>query len=405
MTRELDFERPVLEIERQIHELRRLAAGGEEPVHGVAEGTELPTLDDARPPTDLEPPQDNEQLIKQITKLEERASKLKEQIFSRLTRWQMVQLARHPQRPFTLDHLKYAFSDFVELHGDRRFGEDPAIVGGFARLQGMPVMVVGHQKGRTTQENLERNFGMPRPEGYRKAVRLFRLAEQFRTPVVTLIDTPGAYPGLGAEERGQAQAIAEALEVMAGLTVPVVSCVIGEGGSGGALAIGVANRVLMLAFSTYSVISPEGCASILFKDAGQAERAADALRLTARDLMQLKVVDQVVDEPQGGAHRDPKQAAELLGRAVAAHLVDLRRRSGEALRDDRYRRFRFLGEVQGSVEVLESLMAEADATSSAQPVVSERAPAFEEGEESATADPPPGTDGLRPKEAGSEPEA
>ncbi|HJL43975.1 MAG TPA: acetyl-CoA carboxylase carboxyltransferase subunit alpha [Myxococcales bacterium LLY-WYZ-16_1] len=363
MTRELDFERPVLEIERQIQELRRLAASnGANP--SAADPAELPTVDDARAPSGdmAEDGPDNEQLIKQIAKLEERASKLKEQIFSRLSRWQTVQLARHPLRPFTQDHLAHAFSDFVELHGDRRFGEDPAIIGGFARLRGRPVVVVGHQKGRTTQENLLRNFGMPRPEGYRKAVRLFRLAEQFRLPVVTLVDTPGAYPGLGAEERGQSQAIAEALEVMAGLTVPVVSCVVGEGGSGGALAIGVANRVLMLTFSTYSVISPEGCASILFKDAAQAERAADALRLTARDLAELGVVDDVVEEPHGGAHRDPVQAAGYLADALDRHLSELAELSPESLRDDRYRRFRSLGQMEGDVKVLESLMAHAPAT-------------------------------------------
>jgi acetyl-CoA carboxylase carboxyl transferase subunit alpha len=349
MNRELDFERPVLEIERQIDELRRLAAGPEQLSNVVA-------IDSAERPA---PDADAKKLYQQVRQLEQRAQKLTEQIFSRLTRWQTVQLARHPARPYTLDYVQGLFTDFVELHGDRRFGEDAAIVGGLARFHGQTVLVVGHQKGRTTAENMTRNFGMPRPEGYRKAVRLFRLAEQFRVPILTFIDTPGAYPGLGAEERGQAQAIAEALEVMADLSVPVIATVIGEGGSGGALAIGVANRVLMLEFSIYSVISPEGCASILFKDATYAERAADALRLTAKDLQKLGVIDEIVPEPLGGAHRQPQQTQSRLAEHLQRHLREMRNWSAEALRDDRYRRFRRLGEVDGQVEVLEALMANA----------------------------------------------
>ncbi len=383
MSRELEFERPILEIERQIEELRRLAAGRDQLANVVA-------LD---PEPRAAPGADGRRLYKQIAQLEDRAKKLTDQIFHRLTRWQTVQVARHPARPYTLDHIKALFADFTELHGDRRFADDEAIVAGLARFRGQTVMVVGHQKGRTTEENMRRNFGMPRPEGYRKATRLFRLANQFRIPIVTLIDTPGAYPGIGAEERGQAQAIAEALETMADLTVPVVATVIGEGGSGGALAVGVANRILMLEYSTYSVISPEGCASILFKDASHAERAADALRLTAKDLEALGVVDQIVPEPLGGAHRDPEAASRYLGDALARHLRELSRWSEEALRDDRYRRFRFLGAVEGNVEAFEQLMAHAPAESEpAQSAESARSAATPEsddgGDAEAEANPP-----------------
>lgn len=372
MNRELDFERPVLEIERQIDELRRLAVGPEQLSNVVA-------IDSGDRPA---PDADAEKLYAQIRQLERRARKLTEQIFSRLTRWQTVQLARHPERPYTLDYVQALFTDFVELHGDRYFGEDAAIVGGLARFRGQTVLVVGHQKGRTTAENMSRNFGMSRPEGYRKAIRLFRMAEQFRVPVLTFIDTPGAYPGLGAEERGQARAIAEALEVMSDLSVPVVATVIGEGGSGGALAIGVANRVLMLQFSTYSVISPEGCASILFKDAAYAERAADALRLTATDLEALGVIDEIVPEPLGGAHREPREAHARLAEHLQRHLRELRGWSGDALRDARYRRFRRLGEVAGKVEVLESLMRHAPEPGADEPPDVREAPGAESGHES-----------------------
>lgn len=354
MSRDLDFERPVLELELKIEELRRLLAGRDR-LAGIAsapadeddeEAEKNGAKKSSRPKkvkkAEADLP-DSAALKKQIDVLEDRAKKLKEQIFSNLSRWQIVQVARHPQRPYTLDYLKTAFSDFVELKGDRHLSDDSAIVGGLARLRGETVMVIGHQKGRTTNENLTRNFGMPRPEGYHKALRLMRLADQFKKPIVTLIDTPGAYPGIDAEERGQARAIAEALEGMAALTVPVVAVVIGEGGSGGALAIGVANRMLMLEYSIYSVISPEGCASILFKDASFAERAADALKLSAPDLLELGVIDEVIKEGLGGAHRDVERTGQRVQEAIWRHLMELKKLSPEELRDDRYRRFRFLG--------------------------------------------------------------
>lgn len=319
MARELEFERPIRDLEQRIDAL-----------------TEPGATDPA--------------LQSQVDALRGRAQALKREIFERLTRWQRVQLARHPERPYTLDYLELAFEGFMELHGDRGFADDPAIVAGPARLGPHRVMVVGHQKGRTTQANLQRNFGMPRPEGYRKALRLMRVAERFGLPVVSLIDTPGAYPGLDAEERGQAQAIAEALEGMAALRVPVISVVTGEGGSGGALAIGVANRVLMLEHAVYSVISPEGCASILFKDAARAPEAADALRLTAPDLLALAVVDAVIPEPAGGAHRDPAAAAAALREALLEQLGALGGLSPDALVEDRHQRFRRLGVVLGQFE-------------------------------------------------------
>src|SRR5204863_6288325 len=256
----LDFEKPLLELERQIEELKRVGGSN------------------ARP-------------------LEEQLTRLRVEIYRNLTPMQRVQVARHPKRPYTLDYLSTVFTDFVELHGDRLFRDDPAIVGGWARLDGMSVMVIGHQKGRDTKENLYRNFGMAHPEGYRKAMRLMRLAAKFGAPVITLVDTPGAYPGLGAEERGQAEAIATSLLEMASLPTPIVTAVIGEGGSGGALAVGLADRVLMLENSVYSVISPEGCAAILWKDASQRERAAEALKITAQDLLNLGVIDEIVPEP------------------------------------------------------------------------------------------------------------
>jgi acetyl-CoA carboxylase carboxyl transferase subunit alpha len=312
VARELEFERPIRELEQRIEALT--GTGAADP--GV---------------------------LAQVEALRGRAQALEREIFGRLTRWQRVQVARHPQRPYALDYLEHAFEGFVELHGDRCFGDDAAIVAGPARLGAHRVMVVGHQKGRSTQANLQRNFGMPRPEGYRKALRLMRLAERFGLPVVSLIDTPGAYPGLDAEARGQAQAIAEALEGMAALRVPVIAVVTGEGGSGGALAIGVANRVLMLEHAVYSVISPEGCASILFKDASRAPEAADALRLTAVDLLALGVVDEVIPEPIGGAHRDVPAIASTLAAAVGDHLNQLVHLSPEACAKARHERFRRLG--------------------------------------------------------------
>ena len=307
----LDFERPLLELERKIDELKALS--------GTADFTA------------------------EIQKLEKKARRLQSEIFSDLSRWQVTQLSRHPQRPYFLDYVQLLFTDFFELAGDRSYGEDPSIVGGWARLDGRPVMLLGHQKGRNTKENMLRNFGMPRPEGYRKARRLMELADRFGRPVLTFVDTPGAYPGIGAEERGQAEAIAVNLEVMSRLHVPVVSMVIGEGGSGGALAIAVANRVLMLENSIYSVISPESCSSILYRDTTKAEKAADALKLTARDLLELKVVDELVPEPEGGAHRDPARAAESVGRVLRKHLQALLPLDGPALVEDRYRKFRAMG--------------------------------------------------------------
>jgi acetyl-CoA carboxylase carboxyl transferase subunit alpha len=313
----LDFERPLIELEKKIEELKTLSHSGA--VDFTAE----------------------------ISKLEKKARKLQDEIFSDLTRWQVVQLSRHSARPYFQDYVGFLFTDFFELAGDRHFGEDPSIVGGFARFDGKPVMLIGHQKGRSTKENMARNFGMPRPEGYRKARRLMELAERFDRPILTFVDTPGAYPGIAAEERGQAEAIAVNLEVMAGLTVPVVSTVIGEGGSGGALAIGVGNRVLMMENSIYSVISPESCSSILYRDPTKAEKAANSLKLTAKDLMGMKIIDEVVPEPPGGAHRDPARTAEQLGRALRKHLGQLVTLSPDGLVEDRYKKFRALGVFSG----------------------------------------------------------
>src|SRR5687767_10068195 len=291
----LDFEKPLLELERQIDELKRV---GEEREIDVAE---------------------------ELTTLQAKLDSLREDIYRSLTPMQRVSVARHPRRPYTLDYLGSIFTDFVELHGDRLYRDDLAIVGGWARLAGGSVMVVGHQKGRDTKENLKRNFGMPHPEGYRKALRLMKLAAKFGAPVITLIDTPGAYPGLGAEERGQSEALARNIMEMSSLATPCVAVVIGEGGSGGALALGVADRVLMLENSVYSVISPEGCAAILWKDSSQRERAAEALKITAEDLLRLNLIDEIVKEPVGGAHVDPDAAGEALRDALIRHVTDLRK--------------------------------------------------------------------------------
>jgi acetyl-CoA carboxylase carboxyl transferase subunit alpha len=274
-----------------------------------------------------------------------RCTKLQAEIFAELSRWQVVQLSRHPNRPYTLDYVQRLFTDFIELHGDRSFGDDAALVGGLARFEGEPVMIIGQQKGRSTKENILRSFGMPRPEGYRKALRLMKLAERFDRPVIALIDTPGAYPGIDAEERGQAEAIAVCLEEMAALAVPVISVVIGEGGSGGALAIGVCNRLLMLQYSWYSVISPESCAAILYRDSSKGERAAEALKLTARDAFEMGIVDELVEEAAGGAHRDPDITARNLGAALRKHLRELRLMGPQGVIDDRYAKFRKLGPV------------------------------------------------------------
>jgi len=311
MPDELEFEKPILELENRILEIR--AAEGEPDPRG------------------------------EIARLEERLRRLRAKVYGSLTAWQRAQLARHPKRPHTLDFFRLLLTDFVELHGDRVFGDDLAIVGGLAGFEGEPVVVVGHQKGRDTRENIARNFGMPHPEGYRKALRLMQLADKFRKPVITFIDTPGAYPGLGAEERGQAEAIARNLREMAGLRTPVISVVTGEGGSGGALAIGVANRVLMLEHAIYSVISPEGCAAILWGDASKAPEAAQLMRTTAPDLQRLGVIDGVVAEPVGGAHRNWEEAAGTLRTALREHLWQLKRKSSEELVRDRHEKFRRIG--------------------------------------------------------------
>jgi len=279
----------------------------------------------------------------EIGRLTEKADRLRGEVFSKLTAWEQVQLARHPQRPYTLDYVGAFASDFVELHGDRAFSDDEAIVGGFMTIHDRRVMMIGHQKGRDTRENIRRNFGMPHPEGYRKANRLMRLAEKFELPIVTLIDTPGAYPGLGAEERGQAQAIAENLKLMASLKVPIVSVVIGEGGSGGALALGVSDRILMLQYAVYSVISPEGCAAILWKDQGKVKEAADALKLTAKHLLALGVIDRVIPEPPGGAHRDHAAMADTLGRVLYEEINYLAHVKPETLRERRLKKYLNMG--------------------------------------------------------------
>jgi acetyl-CoA carboxylase carboxyl transferase subunit alpha len=309
----LEFEKPVLELEQKIQELREHA---EE--HGI--GAE-----------------------REIAELERKAEGMRREIYAQLTRYQRVQIARHPKRPYTLDYIAACFTGFDELHGDRHFADDPAIVGGLAWLERRAVMVIGQQKGRDTKENLMRRFGMPNPEGYRKALRLMQLANRFHVPIVTLVDTPGAYPGLGAEERGQAEAIAVNLREMGTFEVPILTVVIGEGGSGGALAIAVADRVIMFEHSVYSVISPEGCASILWRDGKQGAKAAEALRLAAPDLAELGIVDDVLPEPVGGAHRDPAAAAATLKAAMIANLDALSGVSGAELVKRRAARFRKLG--------------------------------------------------------------
>jgi acetyl-CoA carboxylase carboxyl transferase subunit alpha len=309
----LEFERPILDLESTIEGLRSLSAQG--------------TID----------------VSDQIEALEAKAAQLRTQVFADLGPYQRAQISRHPERPYTLDYLAAEFEGFQELHGDRNYMDDPAIVGGFARFRGRRVMVIGHQKGRGTKDNIHRNFGMPRPEGYRKALRLMSLAERFGRPIVTLIDTPGAYPGIGAEERGQAEAIAKNILVMSRLRVPIVAVVIGEGGSGGALAIAIANRVLMLENAIYSVISPEGCASILWRDAAEAPRAAEALRITAPDCLRLGAADEIIPEVLGGAHRDPAKAMSDVADALAKALALFDGMSPDELRDHRYDRFRRLG--------------------------------------------------------------
>jgi acetyl-CoA carboxylase carboxyl transferase subunit alpha len=312
----LDFEQPIAELEAKIEELRF-----------VGDDSEININDE-------------------IVKLKGKSEALTSSIFSKLSAWQVAQIARHPMRPYTADYLEQL--DFQELHGDRMYADDPAIVGGIGRLDGRPIVFVGHQKGRDTKERVRRNYGMPKPEGYRKAQRLMRLAEKFALPVVTFIDTPGAYPGVGAEERGQSEAIAYSLYLMAGLRTPIVSVVIGEGGSGGALAIGVADRLLMLQYSIYSVISPEGCASILWKSADKAEEAAEAMRITAPSLNEFGLVDEVLPEPLGAAHRDPPAAGEVIRNALLKHLQDLERLDIDQLVAERQERIAGFGSFKES---------------------------------------------------------
>ncbi|MEY2624683.1 MAG: hypothetical protein RL412_458 [Pseudomonadota bacterium] len=309
----LDFEQPIAELEAKIEELRHVTAGA-----GV-------------------------NVQDEIARLQSKSDQLTRSIFSKLSPWQVTQLARHPHRPYTFDYLSQAFTGFEELHGDRMFGDDQALVGGLARLEGEAVMVIGHQKGRDTKERVRRNYGMPKPEGYRKALRLMHMADRFGLPLITFIDTPGAYPGLESEERGQSEAIARNLFEMAKLRVPVVSLVIGEGGSGGALAIGVCDRLLMLQFSTYSVISPEGCASILWKSADKKETAAEAMGLTADRLRSLGLVDEVIAEPLGGAHRNPTATAASVKAALLRHLRELQAKLRETLLAERSRRLAGFG--------------------------------------------------------------
>jgi acetyl-CoA carboxylase carboxyl transferase subunit alpha len=309
----LEFEQPIAELEAKIEELKFLGNGG--------------TAD----------------ISQEIKKLQDKSKALTNSIFANLSPWQITQLARHPQRPYTLDYISMIFTDWQELHGDRMYGDDLAIVGGLARFDGIPVMVIGQQKGRDTKERVRRNYGMPKPEGYRKALRLMMLAERFRVPIITLIDTPGAYPGIGSEERGQSEAIARNLFEMSNLAAPVLAVVIGEGGSGGALAIGICDRLVMLQFSVYSVISPESCASILFKSTEKKEIAADAMGGTAERLKQLGLVDEVLKEPQGGAHRDPQAMAETVRGSIAKHLTELRQLPVTQLLDARQARLRSFG--------------------------------------------------------------
>src|SRR6266702_3987968 len=305
----LEFEKPIVELEKKIEELNTLAGDG---------------LD----------------IGADVAALEGRVEKMRADIFSNLSRWQTAQVARHINRPFTQDYINLMLTEFIELHGDRNYGDDHAIVGGVARFDGQPVMVIGHQKGRDTKEKVYRNFGMPNPEGYRKALRLMQMAEQFKLPVITFVDTPGAYPGIGAEERGQAEAIARNLREMASLRTPIIVCITGEGGSGGALAIAVGDRILMLQHSVYAVISPEGCAAILWSDGTKGAQAAEALKITAKDILALEVIDEIVPEPAGGAHRDHEAAAANLHEALTRNLAELKKIEAQDLIEQRYQKFR-----------------------------------------------------------------
>jgi len=312
----LEFEKPIYEIEKEIAELKKLA-------------------------------KDNLNLWAEVRELEEKATKLREKIYSNLSRYQKVQIARHPDRPHTSDYIKMIFTDFMEIHGDRSFGDDPSIITGFATIGPFKVVLIGQEKGKTTQDKIYRNFGMPHPEGYRKAMRVMRLADKFGLPVVTLVDTPGAYPGIGAEERGQAQAIAESIRTMLQISVPIIAVIIGEGGSGGALAIAVGNRVLALEHSIYSVISPEGCASILWRDSSKVKEAAEALKLTAQDLYQFGIVDEIIPEPLGGAHWDPQLTAENVKKALLSNLERYKGFDREHVLRERREKYRNYGVIIG----------------------------------------------------------
>jgi acetyl-CoA carboxylase carboxyl transferase subunit alpha len=321
----LDFEKPIEELEAKIEELKRLSDGKDINISG------------------------------EIKKLEKKVKDLRSDIFSSLTPWQKTMIARHPDRPYTLDYINLITTDFIELHGDRRFSDDPAIVGGIAKINDTPVIIAGHQKGRGTKERISRNFGQPHPEGYRKALRLMKVAEKFRRPVITFIDTPGAYPGIGAEERGQAEAIAVNLMEMSRLRTPIISIVIGEGGSGGALALGVADRIYMLEHSVYSVISPEGCAAILWKKNGDLStddfsKAADALKLTAQDLLSFKIIDGIIPEPLGGAHRDPEGVSKKISEYIITAIDELKTKTPGKLVEERYKRFRKTGNFKEETE-------------------------------------------------------
>ncbi|MEC1530367.1 acetyl-CoA carboxylase carboxyl transferase subunit alpha [Bacillus haynesii] len=315
MAGELEFEKPVIELREKIAELKRF------------------TQD-----SDMD-------LSSEITKLEARLERLEEDIYTNLKAWDRVQIARHPNRPTTLDYIEHLFTDFFECHGDRYFGDDEAIVGGIAKFRGLPVTVIGQQRGKDTKENIRRNFGMPHPEGYRKALRLMKQADKFNRPIICFIDTKGAYPGKAAEERGQSEAIAKNLFEMAGLSVPVISIVIGEGGSGGALALGVANRLLMLENSTYSVISPEGAAAILWKDSGLAKKAAETMKITAPDLKELDIIDHVIKEVRGGAHRDVEQQAAYIDEALKGELKSLLKLDKNELIQQRYNKYKSIGKI------------------------------------------------------------
>lgn len=311
----LEFEKPIIELEQKIEEMRSLS--------------------------------DSLDISNEIGKLEKKVNELRSSVYKNLTRWQIVQIARHPERPYSLDYIYLMTENFIEMHGDRAFGDDKAVVGGFAMLDGKPVMIIGQQKGRDTKSNIYRNFGMMNPEGYRKALRLMKLAEKFNRPVITLIDTPGANPGMDAEERGQAEAIARNILEMSRLKVPVIVCIIGEGASGGAFGIGVGDRVLMLEYCWYSVISPESCSSILFRSWEYKEQAAEALQLTANDLVKHKIVDRIVPEPAGGAHRNHKEAAELLKEAILDELKQLEKADSDKFLDQRTKKYSAMGYWEG----------------------------------------------------------